>query len=238
MRWTGHAALALAVLSVPATASAQTETPAISVTGEASVSAPPDLAMIEAGVSSDAKTAREASEATNATMGKVMLALKSAGIPERDVQTQRLSLQPQYPQNRGGTAAITSYRASNRVVIKLRDMALVPSTIDVLVGAGANEIGGVEFTLSQPSKLLDDARMQAVADARRKAEIYAKAAGVELGVPLSISEDGGAPVAMRKTFRVAATAPTPIAPGEETLRVTVAVTWAIKQAADGTKSPQ
>ncbi len=62
--------------------------------------------------------------------------------------------------------------------------------IDTLVGAGANEIGGINFVVTQASKLLDDAREQAIADARRKAEIYAKAAGVTLGAPLSISEAG------------------------------------------------
>ena len=62
--------------------------------------------------------------------------------------------------------------------------------IDTLVGAGANEIGGINFMVSQASKLLDEAREKAVADARRKAEIYAKAAGVTLGAPLSISEEG------------------------------------------------
>ena len=62
----------------------------------------------------------------------------------------------------------------------------------MLVGAGANDIGGINFSVSQASKLLDEAREQAIADARRKAEIYARAAGVTLGAPLSISE-GGAP---------------------------------------------
>ena len=60
----------------------------------------------------------------------------------------------------------------------------------MLVGAGANDIGGINFMVSQASKLLDEAREQAIADARRKAEIYAKAAGVTLGAPLSISEEG------------------------------------------------
>ncbi len=72
----------------------------ISVTGEATISVPPDLAQIEAGVTSEAKTAREASEANNATMGKVLLALKAAGIDEKDIQTSRLSLQPQSAPNR------------------------------------------------------------------------------------------------------------------------------------------
>ena len=85
---------------------------------------------------------------------------------------------------------IVGYRASNRVTIRLRDVTKVASVIDMLVGAGANDIGGINFTVSQASKLLDEAREKAIADARRKAEIYAKAAGVTLGEPLSISEEG------------------------------------------------
>ena len=79
--------------------------PAISVTGEATVSVAPDQAQIDGGVTSDAKTAREASEANNAAMGKVLLALKGAGIDEKDYQTSRLSLQPQFA---------TPYKASER----------------------------------------------------------------------------------------------------------------------------
>src|SRR5262249_58901094 len=103
--------------------------------------------------------------------------------------------------------------------------------IDTLVGAGANDIGNVAFEVSQASKLLDDAREKAVADARRKAEIYAKAAGVTLGAPLGISESGGAPQPMFRSKMVAgmATPPPPIAQGEETLSISVSVTWAIKQ---------
>ena len=177
------------MLAAPALA--QTPPPAISVTGEATVSVPPDQAQIDGGVTSDAKTAREASEANNAAMGKVLLALKGAGIDEKDYQTSRLSLQPQYAPNRSGPSPVTGYRASNRVTVKLRDVTKVAGIIDVLVGAGANELGGINFVVSQASKLLDDAREKAIADARRKAEIYAKAAGVTLGEPLGISEDGG-----------------------------------------------
>ncbi|MDE2330734.1 MAG: SIMPL domain-containing protein, partial [Bradyrhizobium sp.] len=205
--------------------------PAISVTGEATISVPPDLAEVEAGVTSDARTAHDASEASNATMGKLLLALKAAGIDAKDIQTSRLSLQPQSAPNRTGSPAITGYRASNRVTVRLHDVTKAASTIDMLVGAGANVIDGINFMVSQASKLLDDARTQAVADARRKAEIYAKAAGVTLGAPLSISE-GGAAVPMFRAKVAAAMAPTPVAQGEETLSVTVNVTWAIKPAAD------
>jgi uncharacterized protein YggE len=225
------AAVALTLLVAPALA--QTMPPAvISVTGEATVSVAPDLAQIDGGVTSEAKTAREASEANNAAMGKVLLALKGAGIEEKDFQTSRLSLQPQSAPNpsRPGPSAIVGYRASNRVTIRLRDVTKVANVIDTLVAAGANDIGGINFTVSNASKLLDEAREHAVADGRRKAEIYAKAAGVTLGAPLSISEEGStAPMPYRK-MAIGMAAAAPVAQGEETLQVTVSVTWAIKQA--------
>jgi uncharacterized protein len=228
-----HIPLAFAAtLLVAAPALAQSEFPAaISVTGEGTLSVRPDLAQIDAGVASDAKTAREASEANNAAMAKVLAALKGAGIEDKDYQTSRLSLQPQYAPNRPGPSPIVGYRAANRVTIKVRDVAKVANVIDTLVSAGANDIGNINFTVTQASKLLDEAREKAVTDARRKAEIYAKAAGVTLGAPLSISEEGApAPMFRAKTLAMApmeASAP-PVAQGEETLSVTVSVTWAIK----------
>ena len=230
MKHLSSLAAGIAVVALLATpAPAQTVPPAaISVTGEASVSVPPDLALVDGGVTSEAKTAREASDANNNAMGKVLLALKTAGIDQKDVQTSRLSLQPQSAPNRTGPSAITGYRASNRVTSRVRDVAKVANVIDTLVGAGANEIGGINFMVSQASKLLDEARDKAVADARRKAEIYARAAGVTLGAPLSISEEGSpGPMPYRKmTAGMAASAP--VAQGEETLSVTVNVSWAIK----------
>ncbi len=216
-----------------AQAAAQSDfSPAISVTGEASISVPPDLAQLDAGVASDGKTAREASEANNTAMAKVLAAVKTAGIEDKDVQTSRLSLQPQYAPNRSGPSSITGYRASNRVTVKLHDVGKVASVIDALVGAGANDIGNVNFTVSNASALLDQAREKALADARRKAEIYAKAAGVTLGAPLSIAEEGApTPVFRAKMMPaspMAMAAPTPIAQGEETLSVSVAVSWGIK----------
>ena len=221
------AALALAASPAPA----QTvPPPAISVNGEATISAVPDQAEIDAGVTSEAKTAREASDLNNAAMGKVLLALKGAGIDEKDYQTSRLSLQPQYPtaQSRPGPATISGYRATNRVTIKVRDITRIAGLIDVLVGAGANEIGGIGFIVSQASKLLDDAREKAVADARRKAEIYAGAAGVTLGEALSITEGGPPTPFFRGKMAAPMATAAPVAPGEETLSVSVNVSWAIK----------
>ena len=234
MRRAVFSALAAVMLSA-GPALADTDFPAaISVTGEANISVAPDLAQIDGGVASEAKTAREASEANNAAMTKVLQALKGAGIEEKDVQTSHLSLQPQYASSapsRPGPSVIVGYRASNRVTIKLRDVTKLAGVIDTLVSAGANEIGGINFTVSQASKLLDEARERAVADARRKAEIYAKAAGVTLGAPLSISEAGAPVVPLFRGKAMPMAAATPVAQGEETLSVSVNVTWAIKQAA-------
>jgi uncharacterized protein len=227
-RATSIAGILLTVLGAAARADIAPP-PMIAVSGEANVSVPPDQAQIDGGVTSDAKTAREASDANNAAMGKVLLALKASGLDEKDYQTSRLSLQPQYAQNRSsGPSPIIGYRASNRVTIRLHDVTKVANVIDTLVGAGANEIGGINFSVSQASKLLDDAREQAIADARRKAEIYAKAAGVTLGAPISIAEGGMAAPMFRSRMVAGMAAPAPIAQGEETLSVTVNVSWEIK----------
>ena len=114
------------------------------------------------------------------------------------------------------------------MTIRLRDVTKVANVIDVLVGAGANDIGGINFTVSQPSKHLDEAREKAVADARRKAEIFARAAGVTLGEPLSISEEGAPAPMFRGKLAAPMAAGAPVAQGEETLSVSVNVSWAIK----------
>jgi uncharacterized protein YggE len=218
------------LLAVPALAQT-VPPPAISVAGEATVSVPPDQAQIDAGVTSDAKSAREASDANNAAMSKVLLALKGAGIEEKDYQTSRLSLQPQFatPSKVAERApGIVSFRASNRVTVKIRDVTKVANVIDVLVGAGANASGGINFMVTQASTHLDEAREKAMADARRKAEIFAKAAGVTLGEPISISEDGAPTPVFRGKMAAPMAAGAPVAQGEETLSVTVSVSWAIK----------
>jgi len=203
--------------------------PAISVVGEASIQVPPDLATIDGGVSTDAKTAKEAAAANAEAMAKVIQALKASGIKDEDLQTSRLSLLPQYAApSRPGPNSLTGYRASNRVTVRLTDVSKVASVIDILVGAGANEIGGINFSVAAPSKLLDQARDKAMADARRKAEIYARAAGVTLGAPLSIAEDTAQTPATYRRMATGLAAAAPVAVGEETLSVNVSVSWAIK----------
>lgn len=187
------------------------------------------MAEIDAGVTTEARSAREASEANARAMTAVMAALKNAGIAERDIRTSRLSIFPQTASGGSSAPRITGYRAGNRVTVRVREIAKVADIVDAAVGAGANELGGIHFVVSEPSKLLDRARADAIADARRKAEIYAQAAGVALGAPLAISEEGSSPppIAYRME-RAAAPMATPVSPGEQTLRMSVSVTWEIK----------
>lgn len=223
---------AAVAVATPGAASAETPPPAVTVTGEATVSAAPDTATIDGGVATEAKTAKEAAEANNKAMGAVLLALKAAGVAEKDMQTSRLSLLPQSVPNRvgGGPVQIAGYRASNHVVVTLHEVTKAAAVIDTLVGAGANEIGGIAFSVSQASKLLDDARGQAIADARRKAELLAKAAGISLGAPLSITEETAAgPMPYQRRLSAPMVTAAPVAVGEETLRVVVTVAYGIKQ---------
>jgi len=195
----------------------------VTVTGEATVAVAPDAAVIRIGVSSQDKTAREASEANSKQMTAVLAAIKDNGISERDIQTSRLSLQPQYDPNKSGTARLTGFQASNQVTVKIRDIDNVPSVLDRAIAAGANELSGIEFVVSEQSKLLDRARDDAIADAHRRAELYAKAAGAKLGHVVAITEEGTAPPP--RPMQALRAGAVPISPGEQTLRAMVTVSY-------------
>jgi uncharacterized protein YggE len=156
-------------------------------------------------------------------MTAVLAAIKDAGIAERDVQTSRLSLQPQYDPNKGGTARLLGFQVTNQLTVKIRDIDKLPAILDRAIAAGANEMSGIEFVVSEQSKLLDQARTEAIADAHRKAELYAGAAGVKVGQVLSIAEEGAAPPPrLMQAMRAGAV---PVAPGEQTLRAVVTVSY-------------
>ena len=217
-------ALLIAVLAATAPVHAAAIEKLISVSGEATIAVAPDTAIIRVGVTSTGKTAREASEANARQMTAVLAAIKQSGIDDRDIQTSQLSLQPQYDPNRAGTARLTGFLAGNQVSIKVRDIGKLAPVLDSAIAAGANEMSGIEFVVSEQSRMLDRARGDAIADARRKADLYAQAAGVKLGPVVAITEEGAAPrpapmMVARQSNAV------PIAPGEQTLRVTVSVSY-------------
>lgn len=195
----------------------------VTVTGEATIAVAPDTAMIRIGVTSQDKTAREAGDLNARQMTAVLAAIKDAGIADRDIQTSRLSLQPQYDPNKGGTARLTGFQATNQVTVRIRDIDKLPSVLDRAIAAGANEMSGIEFVVSEQSRLLDQARDDAIADARRKAELYAKAAGTKIGRVVSITEEGSSPPP--RPMQAMRAGAVPVAPGEHMLRAVVTVSY-------------
>ena len=195
----------------------------VTVTGEGTVAAVPDNAVIRIGVSSQGKTARAASDANVKDMSVVLTAIKESGIADRDIQTTSLSLQPQYDPNKTGTARLNGFHVNNQLAIKIRDIGKLSAVIDRTISAGVNEMSGIEFIVSQQAKLLDQARAAAIADAHRKAELYANAAGMKVGRVIAISEEGASPPS--RSFAPMVRAGAAIAPGEQTLRAVITVSY-------------
>jgi uncharacterized protein len=203
----------------------------ISVSGHGEVSAVPDVANINIGVYSPAETASDALEANTKAMNKLMDVLKKAGIDSRDIATSNFSVGPRYDYNANTQPPkVIGYEVNNTVTITVRKIAELGELLDVAVSAGSNQINGISFSVSKPEAMLDGARKDAVADARRKAEIYAAAGGFALGDIISLSEGvavGPQPVQYQTRAKAAAEA-VPIAQGEQTLSIDVSVTYAIK----------
>jgi uncharacterized protein len=195
------------------------------VVGEGSVHVAPDYAQIRGGVTIKGKTVREATDANSKLMAAVTAALLNAGIAQADIQTAQFSIQPLYAQPQNEQKLI-GYNVSNQVTVTVRSLGKISEILDRMVDAGATDIGNVAFLHSNPAKALDQAREAAVADARRKAELYAHASGFTLGRVAWLTEDTGAmPPVPTPMFRAQASmaAPVPIAPGEDTLRVQITV---------------
>ena len=234
-------------LAQPAPAPAPTIAPGstlLSVNAEGRSLRRPDLAMFSAGVVTQAKTAAAALAANAERMDAVVASLRSAGVAERDIQTSALSVQPQYyypqpeprPRTPGAAPAepqpprIIGYEARNSVQVRVRDLARMGRVIDALVAAGANQIDGPSFTLDESEPALDEARIEAMKQARARAELYARAAGLRVKRIVSISEGGGYyPVMQAITVTGRAVGapppppPSPVSPGELALGVTLAV---------------
>jgi uncharacterized protein YggE len=160
-------------------------------------------------------------------MAAIIKALLDSGVAQKDIQTSRFSVQPVYaPQEPRTESKLAGYSVSNRVRVKIRQIDQVGEVLDRLATAGVTDIGNIEFLVSEPSTALDQAREAAIADARRKAEVYAHASGIQLGRVEWILEDSGfaPPVPMRSPGASATMAASvPITVREDTLRVRITV---------------
>lgn len=215
----------------------------IAIEGRGEVRATPDMATINSGVTSQGATARKALDANTAAMSELIAALKEAGIEARDIQTSGFSVNPNYVYSDERDAngyslppRINGYQVSNSVTVVVRDLEDLGAILDQSVTVGANTVNGVSFSVADPSELLDEARKQAFANARDKAELYAGVAGATLGDLESISErqsfESPQPYPMYARAEMSAQADVPVEAGEMTFAITVNVTWDFDNSAD------
>ncbi len=202
----------------------------VTVTGHAVTSQAPDMATIHVGVVSQAGTATEAREQNAAAMEQLRSGLQRAGVAAGDMSTSYFAIQPVYDYGAGGREPrISGFQAEQMLQIKTKQVDQVGALIDAAVAAGANRVHGVEFSLSDPTALRNRLFDSAVNDARQKAELLAKTAGLQVARVLTIEENIGSssPVVMRLATDTAA-AGTVITPGDQEVSASVTVVFEMR----------
>jgi uncharacterized protein YggE len=221
--------LALLLLATPS--AAEETIPTLTATAEGHVMAEPDIVMVTLGVVTTASTARAALDSNTADGQRLIAALKAAGIADKDIATQNFSVDPIYappPRDQPDPDAqrVTGYRVTNQVRVRIEGVARSGDLLDRVVAAGANRIGSISFDFANPQPLRDRAVQAAIAEARRKAELMAEAAGVRLGRLISLST-GEQPVPMFAARPMAAKA-VPIAAGERSVSASATLAYEIE----------
>jgi uncharacterized protein YggE len=200
----------------------------VTVSGAGTATAPPDMAEITTGVVTRAATAAQALAQNSQAMERLLQSLGALGIAARDIQTTNVSVSPQRrPAREGQPSDILAYEVINQVHVKVRDLPSLGRVLDQQVSQGANSIYGIRFGLIDPAPLLDEARKRAMADARRKAELYAAAAGLKVGRVVSVQEAGAASPRPEVGARAMMSA-VPVAAGEQEIQASVGVTYALE----------
>jgi uncharacterized protein YggE len=214
---------------------AQTEAPprTITVVGIGKASSTPDIARVTLGVDVvNAKLSTALTEVNKKT-NDVIAALKEAGVEDKDIRTVEFNVIPQQAYGPNGPGPITGYRVMNSVRVTIRTLDDAGTILEQAVGAGANAVQNLTFTIDDPKPVETDARKNAMADAKFKAEALATEAGATVGRVLTISEiiSGGGPAPM---FQNAALAEgvggggVSIAPGMQDVQVQVQVMYEIE----------
>lgn len=200
----------------------------LSVSGDASSYVIPDMASISLGIITRAPTAKESSDKNAASMNVMINAIKNLGIPEKDIRTSFISIQPEYNYS-GNAPAIVGYSASNNVQITTTMLEKMSDIVDKSVSAGANQVSGISFMVSEEKQkqISDELLSNAVKDAEGKAANLAKNLNVRIvSVRTSSINEGAQPILITQAF--AEKSATPIQPGESRVTLSVQVTYMIE----------
>jgi hypothetical protein len=200
----------------------------VTVVGHGEVKGRPDTATVQIGVETEAPVAKDALAKNTDQATALQAKLKELGVAEKDIQTSNFNIYPTY-----GTDGrqITGYHVSNSVVVTIRDLAKAGTLLDQVVQAGANSISGISFSVDDPKALLNQARDQAMQDARTRADQLAKGGSAAVGDVLVITENIGSapPVPLRMAAPEAADSKAvPVQPGEQSFTIDVQVTFQLR----------
>jgi uncharacterized protein YggE len=232
---------AAAVTAAPGGALAQDVPPStvngvrLDVVATGEVTRAPDQVTVMAGVVTRAPQAEAALRDNAARMERVRAALRGLGIQPRDIQTGTISLNQDYERPRepmAGRPEPSGYVASNQLTIRFRDIANAGRIIDALVAVGVNNVQGPMFGLTNPAAALDEARTKALATARARADLYARALGTRVRRIVSVSESGQSGMIMGEAGSMrtqAMDAFTRIEPGEQLVSTNLTVTFELEQ---------
>jgi uncharacterized protein len=217
-------------VSTPVATGTNAPVTGITVQGVGKVTLKPDLATISVGIQAQAPTAARAQADASTVMNKVIAAMRKAGIADADMTSQWVSLQPQYIYAPNGSIPprVTGYQANQSLSVKVRKIDNSGAVIDAAVAAGATQVGGISFSVSDPTAATAQARAAAMADAKKRASALAQAAGVSLGALITVTElSAPAPVPYVAGDLAAPGVSTPVQPGTTDLEVDVQATFAV-----------
>ena len=206
-----------------------TSTGTIVVSGTGRVAVQPDVADLRLGVTVAKPTVEAARGEAAATMDAILRAVDGAGVARADVRTAMLSVQPRYDYRDGRAAVLTGYEIANVVEVSVRDLSALGDVIDATLTAGATSMDALSFRLADPRPAEREARRQAMAEARSRADVLAEAAGVTVQGVSDIVEGQQVrppgPVAKAERMALAADPGTPVEAGTLEVAVTVSVTY-------------
>ena len=222
----------LLIIAVSSTAMAETENRFITVTGEGQVSATPDTAWVTSGVNTQSETAAQALKDNNKIMQEMLAVFNDADIEENHIQTSGFNVHPIYDYaNNSNKPRLTGYQVRNSITAKLTDLDKLGELLDDIVNAGSNQVSGINFGFDDDEELLDQARINAMANALKKAQLYANSIDAEVGDVVSISETGATiPTPVFRTAemaqaRMADSGSVPVMKGEQELSARVTVVY-------------
>jgi|1186.fasta_scaffold166526_1 uncharacterized protein YggE len=222
-------------ISTAASQVAEPNVPTLVVVGEAERAGTPDIAILSIGVVAERETAGMALQAASASIRDIIARVRGGGVEARDVQTSGLSLHPKFARRVPEAGSedrplIVGYIASNQLTLRIRGLDRVGRLLDEVVSSGSNDLRGLSLDVADREQLLDEARRGATEDAKRKAAVFAAAAGVKLGDIINVQEDSLGVQSRTTGVRsgmLESASPVLLEAGELAFRIRVRITWRI-----------